>query len=437
MARTFKGGIYAVDHKRLTRGPAIELLPPVKELVLPLALRPDAPCQPIVSVGQRVLLGQQIAEAVSPRSAPLHASVSGTVTAIEPRPDVYGGETMSIVIENDLLDEPDPAIRPADVDSLTAEEALELLARSGIVCHGNQGLPTAAKLAAARGRADTILLNGAESEPYLTSDHRILLEYPWEVIGGGSLLSRILGVRRVILGVEANKQDAFPKLRECLPQDGSVQLCSLVSKYPQGMERQLTESLTGRSIPSGKGPLDAGCVVFNIDTAAAVYRLFTGGMPDIRRIVTVSGSAVANPKNLECRIGTPVEALIDACGGFLEPPTRLILGGPMMGLPQTRLDIPVLKTTGGFLAFGQEEERDSEMPACIRCGRCVEACPQQLIPLSLSRLGERGRLSLLRDYRILDCTECGACQYVCPGKMPLMQNIRRGKQRVMDARKQK
>ena len=203
------------------------------------------------------------------------------------------------------------------------------------------------------------------------------------------------------------------------------------------MERQLTESLTGRSIPSGKGPLDAGCVVFNIDTAAAVYRLFTGGMPDIRRIVTVSGSAVANPKNLECRIGTPVEALIDACGGFLEPPTRLILGGPMMGLPQTRLDIPVLKTTGGFLAFGQEEERDSETPACIRCGRCVEACPQQLIPLSLSRLGERGRLSLLRDYRILDCTECGACQYVCPGKMPLMQHIRRGKQRVMDARKQK
>lgn len=437
MARTFQGGIYAEDHKGPTRGKSIELLPTVKQIILPTAMRPDAPCQPVVQVGQRVLLGQLIAQPESPLSAPVHASVSGTVLAIEPRPDAFGGETLSIIIENDFLDEPDPGIRPLDVDSLTQEEALEALERSGIVCHGSQGLPTAAKLKQARGKVDVILLNGTESEPYLTSDHRLLLEYPWEVIGGGKLLSRILGVRKVILGVEANKQDAFPKLRESLPQDGSVKLRSLVSKYPQGMERPLTAALTGRDIPAGQTAMDVGCVVFNVDTAAAVYRLFTAGMPDIRRIVTVSGSAIANPKNLECRIGTPLEALIDACGGFLEPPTRLILGGPMMGRSQTRLDVPILKTTGGLLAFGAQEERDSAAPVCIRCGRCVEACPQGLIPLSLSRLGERGRLALLKEYGIFDCTECGACQYVCPGRMPLVPNIRRGKQRIADARKQK
>lgn len=437
MARTFQGGIYTEDHKGLTRGKPIELLPPVKQVILPLSMQPDAPCRPLVAAGQRVLLGQLIAEPASPLAAPLHASVSGTVLAVEPRPDVYGGETESIVIENDFLDEPDPSIQPVDADSLTPREALALLERSGIVCHGNHGLPTANKLENAMGKVDVVLLNGAESEPYLTSDHRLLLEYPWEVIGGGKLLSRILGVRKVILGVEANKQDAFPKLRESLPKDGSVRLRSLVSKYPQGMEQQLTEALTGRVIPSSKTPIDVGCVVFNVDTAAAIYRLFTAGMPDIRRIVTVSGSAIANPKNLECRIGSPLEALIDACGGFLEPPTRLILGGPMMGRSQSRLDVPILKNSGGLLAFGQEEARESALPVCIRCGKCVDVCPQGLVPLSLSRLGERGRLALLKDYSVFDCTECGACQYVCPGRMPLVQNIRRGKQRILDARKQK
>ena len=258
-----------------------------------------------------------------------------------------------------------------------------------------------------------------------------------EVVGGGKLLAKIFGVPEVKLGVELNKQDAFPKLQEYLPEDGTVKLYPLVTKYPQGSEKHIIKALTGREVPSGKLPADAGAAVFNTDTAAAIYRLFTTGMPAIRRIVTVSGSAVANPKNLECRIGTPVENLIDACGGFVQPPNKLIMGGPMMGMPQYRLDIPVMKGTNGFLCFCGDECKTEENPVCIRCGKCVDACPMHLLPTYIYQCSSKGEVADLEYYNTLDCIQCGACTYNCPAKLPLMQGILVAKQRVMDARKKK
>ena len=437
MAHTFKGGIHPDDKKSATSGKAIELLPAPAQVVLPMSMHIGRPCEPLVKVGDHVYLGQKIADSQAPVCAPIHASVSGTVVAVEPRPYSFGTSIMSIVIENDFKDEKDPSIKPLDIDSMTSEEIVAAVREAGIVGHGGATFPTSVKISSGLGKVDAVIINGAECEPYVTSDHRIMLEYPWEVVGGGKLLAKIFGVPEVKLGVELNKQDAFPKLQEYLPEDGSVKLYPLVTKYPQGSEKHIIKALTGREVPSGKLPADAGCAVFNTDTAAAIYRLFTTGMPAIRRIVTVSGSAIANPKNLECRIGTPVENLIDACGGFVQPPNKLIMGGPMMGMPQYRLDIPVMKGSNGFLAFCKDECTTEENPSCIRCGKCVGACPMHLMPTYIYQCSSKGEVADLEYYNTLDCIQCGACTYVCPAKLPLMQGILVAKQRVMDARKKK
>ena len=437
MAHTFKGGIHPNDMKAATCGKAIELLPAPARVVIPMSMHIGAPCSPIVNVGDHVYLGQKIAEAQAPVSSPVHASVSGTVVEIAPKPHSYGSDILSIVIENDFKDEVDPSIKPLDIDTMTSEEIVEAVRQAGIVGHGGATFPTHIKISSGLGKVDNVLINCAECEPYITSDHRILLEYPWEVVGGAKILQKVFGVKEVKLGIELNKQDTFDGLKQYLPEDGSVKIYPLVTKYPQGSEKHLILALTGREVPSGKLPADAGCAVFNTDTCAATYRLFTTGMPVIRRIVTVTGSAVANPKNLEARIGTPVSALFEAAGGFNESPKKMVMGGPMMGMAIYSLEVPVIKGSNGLLAFCKDEGDVSNATKCIRCGKCVDACPVRLMPTYLYQASQKGTVADMEEFNALDCIECGSCSFVCPAKLPLVQGIRCAKQLVMEERKKK
>ena len=433
----FHGGVHP-NYMKAPDVPVTVIAPP-PQVVLPMMQHIGAPCKPLVAVGDYVKMGQKIADNPAPVSAPIHATVSGKVIAIEPRPHPLGDMIPAIVIENDFQDTPCTDLAPLTPEQMKDPEAiLERIREAGIVGHGGAMFPTAFKIRGGLGKVDTLIINGAECEPYLNGDHLTMKNHPEELLKGIELARIASGLDKAYYGIEKNKQDAIDLLLSKNPAQYGVEIVPENVKYPQGAEKMQIKAITNREVKPGGLPSGVGCNVISTQTAYAIYRACYEGMPSIERVLTVAGSAMGDKSyNLQCRFGTPFSYIVEQCGGFVVEPKKIVLGGPMMGLPQTRLDIPVLKTTGGFLAFGQEEERDSETPACIRCGRCVEACPQQLIPLSLSRLGERGRLSLLRDYRILDCTECGACQYVCPGKMPLMQNIRRGKQRVMDARKQK
>lgn len=433
MSQTFKGGVHPDDSKSLTNHKPIEQLPPPEKVILPMSMHIGAPCQPMVAVGDHVCLGQMIAQAQAPVSAPIHATVSGTVKSIGPKEHSSGAMMQSIVIENDFQDELDPSVKPIDHSNMSAEEMIQCIRNAGIVGHGGAAFPTHIKLSSAIGKVDTVIINAAECEPYLTSDHRLLLQYPGEIIEGIKIILKILGLKKALIGVEINKENTFPGIEALLPSDGSIQLCPLATKYPQGAEKQLIKSLTGREVPSGKLPADAGCAVFNADTAASIHRLFSTGMPMYRRIVTVSGPAMANPKNLEVRIGTPIKNLIEYCGGFTEPPTKLLMGGPMMGMAIYSDEVPVLKGTNGLLAFAEKQPLHIKDPRCIRCGRCVESCPMQLVPTYIYQSVMAGNMDECKTYNPLDCIECGVCSYICPAKLPLTQGIRVAKQKILAA----
>lgn len=435
MAYSFRGGIHPHDYKKSTRHKAIEELPAPAKVILPMSMHIGAPCSPVVSVGDIVDIGQKIADSTAPVSAPIHASISGKVVAIEPALHSNGSKVMSVIVENDGENRLHESVRPLDFDKMSQDERIEAVRSGGIVGHGGATFPTHIKLKSAVGKVDTIILNGAECEPYITSDHRLLLEKPEEVIGGARLLSRILGVDKVCVAVEQNKKDTFPRLRELIDRETGMKLYPLKCKYPQGAEKQLILAVTGREVPSGQLPADAGCAVFNVDTAAAVYRLFTTGMPDVTRVVTCAGSAVENPKNLRAPLGTPVSALVEACGGFAKAPNKLLFGGLMMGVSVYNLDAPVIKGTNAFLALAGKEYRMSSNPTCIRCGKCVAACPIHLMPCQLYKHGQARQYDICETLGALDCIECGACAYECPGRLPLVQQHRINKRKIMEQKK--
>ena len=435
MAYTFRGGIHPDDQKAATNKKAIEPMAPPKQVVLPVSMHIGAPAKPVVKKGDQVFLGQLVAEAGGNVSANIHATVSGTVVDVAPRPHPNGSKVLSVVIENDFQDTPDPSLHPLDMDAMTQEEIINAIREAGIVGHGGATFPADVKIRSGLGKADTLILNGAECEPYITSDHRVMLEQTDDVILGIKILLKALGLQKAKLAVEENKADVFSHVEKLLPADGSIELCRLKTKYPQGAEKQLIFALTGREVPSGKLPADAGCVVFNVDTCATIARKFRPGMNDIRRIVTVSGSAITAPKNLEVRVGTSIGEVIEAAGGFKEEPNKILMGGPMMGVAQFDLTAPIFKGTNAILAFCGDEAKGSKTPSCIRCGRCVEACPMRLMPTYIYLYGEKGNLEACEKYDALDCIECGACTYVCPGKLPLVQGIRSAKQRILNARR--
>ena len=436
MAQPFFGGIHPNDKKAATNKKPIEKLPPPQQVVIPMSLHIGAPCRPSVSVGDHVNLGQRIGEATAFVSAPIHASISGTVTAIEPRPHFNGTDMLSVVIENDYKDTLDPSIKPAEhPEDLTAEELTEIVKNAGIVGLGGATFPTHVKISSGLGKVDTVIVNAAECEPYNTSDHRILLEYPEEVIGGARLLARLFQVDKVHIGIEDNKRNAAQLLQQRIAEENApVVVDVLHTRYPQGAEKQLCQSITGRQVPPGGLPAAIGCAVFSVDTTAAIWRAVYQGMPVIRRIVTVSGSGVMEPKNLECRIGTPLSCLFDACGGLSETTYKILMGGPMMGNAQHTADVPVGKCTNAVLAFAREEERTSPHPTCIRCGRCADVCPMHLQPVFLYQYAQRDMLPELEAGHVMDCIECGACTYICPGRLHLVHAFRTAKQKINTAR---
>ena len=357
MAQAFFGGVHPNDMKAATNEKAIEQLAAPAEVVIPMSMHIGAPCKPIVAVGDKVTIGQKIGEPGGFVSAPIHASVSGTVKAVEPRPFSMGGTMMSVVIENDFQNTVCPDIHPVDdPDSLTPEQLVEIVKNAGIVGQGGATFPTHVKISSGLGKVDYVIINAAECEPYITGDHRTMLERPEQVIKGATLLAKCFGVDKVYIGVEANKQNAADVLNKTIAElKAPVVVEVLHTRYPQGAEKQLCQAISGRQVPSGKLPADAGCCIFNLNTTCAIYKAVYTGMPVVSKVVTVSGSGVIEPKNLECPIGTPITALFDACGGLKDETYKLIMGGPMMGLAQYNLDVTVGKGTGAMLAFAGDE----------------------------------------------------------------------------------
>ncbi len=434
----FRGGVHPDDKKTSTKAKPIEKLPAPARVVLPMSMHIGAPCEPLVKVGQMVAMGECIADSPAPVSAPIHATVSGKVAAIEALPHPDGTRKLSVVIENDGEDTLHPSIRPrGSVESLTADELLQIVRQAGLVGLGGAAFPTHTKILSGRGRIDTLILNACECEPYITSDHRILLETPEEVVGGLRILMKIFGVTKAVIGIEGNKYDAADVLRRTLPKkDDGIQVKMLRTRYPQGAEKQLIQAVTGREVPPGKLPAEARAAVFNVDTAAALHRAVTTGLPLLRRIVTVAGSAVSNPKNLYVTIGTPLEEVFAATGGFREKPFKVIMGGPMMGVAQHNLAAPVIKATNALLAFSRGEGPTVPHPVCIHCGKCVRVCPMNLQPVYLYMYEQKNRLEDCEKLNVADCIECGCCSYICPGRLHLVHSFRTAKMKLQAQKKE-
>ncbi|WP_420265388.1 electron transport complex subunit RsxC [Candidatus Magnetominusculus dajiuhuensis] len=426
------GGIHPPEHKELACGVAVEVCKPPQRAVVPLSQHIGAPCKALVEVGQRVVAGQLIGNPEGFVSAPVHASIAGKVTSIEAFPAPIGRMVPCIVIENDKSDEwavfeDDPNYMERAADVLKGR-----IKAAGIVGMGGATFPTVVKLSPPKEKKiDAVIINGAECEPYLTADHRVMLESPKEVVGGLKILMKVLGLNRGYIGVEENKPDAIEKMKAATSGDKDIEVYTLVTKYPQGAEKMLIKSILNREVPAGGLPMDVGVVVQNVGTAYAIYEACRAGKPLVERVVSVTGQGVVSPKNLKARIGTPVAQLLEVCGGLKGGAVKVISGGPMMGFAIYDLDTPVTKGTSGIVVMEDNQiVHRVKFNHCIRCGRCVEACPMGLMPLMLSVYSEKGLYSDAKDYHLFDCFECGSCTYVCPSKRPIVQQVRLAKTMV-------
>jgi len=472
--KTFPGGVHPPQYKDLTKGKPIEDMPVPIKVIIPLQQHTGAPCEPLVKVGDEVKEGQKIGESKAFVSAPVHTSISGKVTAIEPRPHPASAkDVMAIVIEKNP-ESAEVSARPAppavlrqqdggagrfiaqgtNWQELTPAQIKEKIRESGIVGLGGAAFPTHVKLSPAPDKKiDTVILNGVECEPYLTNDHRLMLEKTSQILEGLNIILKVLGVNRASIGIESNKQDAIKVMEnaehsyEVGGRDAlhgiSIEVVPLKVKYPQGAEKQLIKAILNREVPSAGLPFDVGVIVQNVGTALAIYEAVVTDKPLIERVVTVTGNGIKEPKNLRVRIGTPFSQVIEYCGGLTEningsgPPaclrqadggTKVIMGGPMMGLAQYTLDVPVVKGTSGILVLKDIKE-ESEGP-CIKCGRCVESCPMSLMPNRIGDYAETDNFDLCKEYGVFDCMECGACAYVCASRRPLIHLIKYAKSRL-------
>lgn len=422
---TFSGGIHPYEGKDLSKDKPIRDVLPKGDLVYPLSQHIGAPAQPIVKKGDKVLTGQKIAEAGGFVSAPIYATVSGTVKAIEPRRVVTGDNVMSIVIENDGMYEEVEWPETADLEALTREEKINRIREAGIVGMGGAGFPTAVKLSPKEPeKIEYVIVNCAECEPYLTSDYRKMLEEPEKLIGGLKVSLSLFENARGILAVEDNKPDCIEKLKRLTRDENKIMVKALKTKYPQGAERQLIYAATGRAINSAMLPADAGCVVNNVDTVIAIYDAVINGKPLMYRIVTVTGDAIAEPQNFRVRIGTNYHELVEEAGGFKQPPVKIVSGGPMMGFGIFDLDVPATKASSALLCLTRDEVSAMEPSACINCGKCVEVCPGRVVPRKLADYAEHYDEEAFVKNNGMECCECGCCSYVCPAKRPLTQVIK-------------
>ena len=422
---TFVGGIHPYDGKDMSKDKPIKAVLPKGDLVYPLSQHIGAPATPIVAKGDRVLTGQKIAEASGFVSAPIYATVSGTVKAIEPRRVVTGDNVMSIIIENDGEYEEVEYSPVESADRLSKEEIIERVKEAGVVGMGGAGFPTFIKLSPKEPeKIDYVIANCAECEPYLTSDYRRMLEEPEKLVEGMKIMLRLFDNARGILAVEDNKPDCIELLKKITKDETRISVKALKTKYPQGAERQIIYATTGRSINSGMLPADAGCVVDNVDTIVAIYHAVMLGKPLMNRIVTVTGDAIADPRNFIVRIGTNYHELIEEAGGFKKEPAKIVSGGPMMGFAIFNLDVPTTKTASALLCLTEDAVSVMEPSACINCGRCVEACPSRIVPRLLADYAENYNEEAFLSHDGMECCECGCCSYVCPAKRQLTQAIK-------------
>ncbi len=434
---SFRGGIHPPHSKKSTEELAVVKAVEPSVVAIPLRQHIGAPCDPLVKKGDLVEVGQLIGEATSFVCAPVHSSVSGKVKEVASKP-ALGGNVTCVVIENDGLNTIHESVKPkGDIDSLSKDEILSIIKEAGIVGMGGAGFPTHVKLSPPPDvKIDVVILNGAECEPYLTADHRLMLETPEDIVDGLRAIMKSLGVTKGYIGIENNKPDALKVMKEvAAPYSDIIEVVGLYTKYPQGAEKQLIYACTKREVPSGGLPMAAGAVVNNVATAAAVGRAIKTGMPLIERICTVTGGAIAKPQNLLIKNGTFLNEIVEQCEGFKSEPGKIILGGPMMGLSTNRLDIPSTKTTSGILCFDEKEAKLPESSNCIKCGKCVEICPAFIQPAMLSAYALKDMFEKAEANNILDCIECGSCSFVCPSKRPLLHSIRVAKREVLAQRR--
>lgn len=430
-----RGGV-KVDHKKNTAETEVVRIPEPQKVVLPMQQHIGAPCTPTVKVGDTVAIGQVIGDSDKFVSAPIHASVSGKVSAIGNVKLPNGAVVQGVTIESDGERRLYDGIEPPKAD--TKEEFLKAIRASGLVGLGGAGFPTHVKLNVPPDKnVDTLVINAAECEPYITVDYRECIDNSWDILSGIHIIKDMLGIENVIIAVENNKPKAFEVLKRIADSDNysgdHTKLMSLESRYPQGAEKMMVQSATGRKVPPGKLPADVGCIVMNVASVAFVARYIKTGKPLVSRSLTVDGSAIAEPKNVRVPIGTSIADIIDFCGGFKEEPRKIITGGPMMGLSITGTDLPVIKNNNAILAFTEKDAKLMQEGDCIRCGRCAAACPMSLVPTLIERYTKAGDTDALKKIGVNVCMECGSCAYSCPAKKPLVQTMRAAKAFLREA----
>jgi len=433
--KTFpKGGIHPPENK-LTADKPIVVLPVPPQVTVPVSQHIGAPAVPVVEKGTEVKAGQIIAEAKGFVSANIHSPVSGKVNKIDTFVDTTGYKQTAVLIDvqgDEWVETVDRSTTLVKEITMTREQIIERCKECGLVGLGGATFPTHIKMTVPSGKkCDLVIINGVECEPYLTSDHRLMLERGAEVLTGAAIIMKALGVERVIVGIEANKPDAIKHLTDLAAGFQGITIQPLKVKYPQGGEKQLIKACTGREVPSGGLPLDVGVVVQNVGTAYAVYEAVQKNKPLVERVVTVTGKKVKEPGNFQVRIGTPVTSLIEAAGGMPDDTGKVVNGGPMMGKALAMTDVPVTKGTSGIILFPSEESRRAVVQPCIRCGKCSSACAMGLEPWLISVLSEKAMFEKAEEEKITDCMECGACAYTCPAKRPLLDYIRLGKSTVI------
>ena len=432
-----RGGVHAPHNKNTAHKESV-VMPVPKTVALPMTQHIGAPCKPMVKVGDTVDVGQQIAGSDAFVSAPIHASVSGKVKKIDQITMPDGGKVDAIFIESDGEQRLSPDIHPPQVESLS--DLITAVRNSGLVGLGGAGFPTSVKLNIPSDKnVDTLIINVAECEPYITSDHREILENSWDVISGIITIKEFLNIHRVIIGIENNKPDAIKALRKIANSshgDSEIHVLPIKATYPQGAEKILIKACTGREVPVGGLPSDAGCLVMNVGSVAFIARYLKTGIPLISRRLTVDGGCIENPTNVIVPIGAPIKEVIDFVGGCKEQPYKLIMGGPMMGVSLPNDELYVLKQNNAILALSEKEAKYNEPTACIRCGKCLDACPMRLQPLELANASERGNIDALKFYNAMNCMECGCCSFTCPAKRHLVQNIRAGKALLQKAKRE-
>ena len=425
----YYGGVHPSEHKEYTEHKALEVFPAPETVVIPMSQHLGAPATPIVAVGDYVAMGQKIGEPSAFISAPVHASVSGTVVAVEDRPHPSRGACLSVVIRNDFKDTLHESVKPhGSWETLSKEEIVSIVREAGIVGMGGAGFPTAVKLTPAK-PVDTLLMNGCECEPYLTADHRLMLEYADDIIFGMQAAQKAIGAEKSILVIEDNKPDAIALMEEKVANIPNMQVVVARTKYPQGAEKMLIKRVLHRQVPSGGLPADVGVVVSNASTVKAIADAIKTGMPLTERVITITGEHIKNPGNFVARIGTDVNALVEYCGGITGENITVKAGGPMMGFVQSTLHTPVMKGSNGIIAVDSDSTQEVE---CIKCGRCVDVCPMELKPLRFHKYKEAGNWAGMKQENVMDCIECRCCEFICSSKIPLVSKIKAGKAAVRE-----